>query len=71
MRGVAGFFCPIIRSCTGLEVKKNVFISVPYVAGLSEKFKKSFDIPVYRSSLKEPTPLNTSLYTPKTKSHHN
>ena len=55
------------NSDTGLEVNKNIFISVPYVPGLSEEFSH---IPVYRSFSKEPTPLNPSLCTPKIKSHH-
>ena len=33
---------PIINTDTGLEVKNNVFISVPYVPGLSEEFKIIF-----------------------------
>ena len=33
----------------GLEVKNNVFISVPYIPGLGEDLE-SFDIPVYMSS---------------------
>ena len=32
----------IINPGTGLEVKKNVFISVPYVPGLSEEFRRKF-----------------------------
>ena len=44
---------PIINPDTGLEVKKNAFISAPYVPDLSEKFRSA---QVYRSSSKEPTP---------------
>ena len=40
---------PIINPDTDLEVKKKVFMSVPYVPGLSEEFEESFDIPVYNS----------------------
>ena len=32
----------ILNPDTALEVKKNVFISVPYVPGLSEKFRRIF-----------------------------
>ena len=32
----------IINPDTGLEVKKNVFICVPYLSGLSEKFRTTF-----------------------------
>ena len=33
---------PIINPDTGLKVKKNVFISVPYASSLSEAFRKTF-----------------------------
>ena len=33
---------PITNLDTGLEVKKNIFISVPYVPGLSKDFKRIF-----------------------------
>ena len=33
---------PIINPDIPLEVKKNVFISVPYVPGLSEQFRRIF-----------------------------
>ena len=31
---------PIINPGMGLEVKKNVFIPVPYVPGLTEEFRR-------------------------------
>ena len=51
---------------SGLEVKRK-FHLCPYVPGLSRNLEESFDIPVYRSSSKEPTPLNLSLHTLKIK----
>ena len=62
---------PIVNPDTGLEINKNIFMSVPYIPGLSVEFRRIFYILVYRSSSKEPTPLNPSFCTPKIKSHHN
>ena len=61
---------PTVNPDTGLEVSKTIFISTPCVPGLSEEFRRFFDIPLYRSSSKEPIPLNPSLCIPKIKSHH-
>ena len=33
---------PIINPETGLEIKKNILISVPYVPGIGEEFGKNF-----------------------------
>ena len=55
---------PVINPDTGLHVKKDIFISVPYVPGLCEEFRRIFCIPVYKASSKEPTPLNLSVCTP-------
>ena len=33
---------PILNTDTGLEVKKNIFISIPYVPGLNEEFWRIF-----------------------------
>ena len=32
----------IINPDTGLDIKKNIFISIPYVPGLSEEFGRIF-----------------------------
>ena len=37
---------PNINPDTGLKVKKNVFISVPFPSSLSEDLEKPSDIPV-------------------------
>ena len=55
---------------TGLEVNKNIFISVSYVPGLSEELRKFYDVTRHRSFSKEPMPLNPSLCTPKIRCHH-
>ena len=55
---------PTENSDTCLEVNKNIFISIPCVPDLSDEFR-FFDIPVYRSFSKEPTPLNPSICTPR------
>ena len=47
---------PLIHPDTGLEVKKQFFISVPYFPGLSESFKKILGTPLYRFVSKESTP---------------
>ena len=63
---------PIISQDTGLEVKKNVFISVPYVPGLREEFRRiSFDLPVHKSSSKDATALNKYVCILKIKFHCN
>ena len=61
---------PIINPDTGLEVKKNVSISVLNIPGSVRNLEESFNIPLYKLSLKEPTPLNLSLCIPKIKLHH-
>ena len=33
---------PIVNPDTGLEMKKNIFISVPHVPGLSKEFRRFF-----------------------------
>ena len=58
---------PTINPDTYLEVKKNVFRSVPYVPDLSEEFRRIIDISMYGSSSKESTSLNLSICTLKIK----
>ena len=62
---------PIINQDIGLEVKKNVFIPVPMFLASEKNLENFFNIPVYMSSSKQPTPLNLSLCTLKIKCHHN
>ena len=62
---------PIKNPDAGLEVKKNVFSSVPYVSDISEEFRRIFQHTSVQQSSKEPTPSNLSLCTLNMKFHHN
>ena len=57
---VRHFLKKALYKCTALTFN---FISVPYVPQFSELSEESFDIPLYMSSSKEPTPLNLSICT--------
>ena len=58
---------PIIYPHTGLEVKKKVFISVPYVPGLSKEFRRTFQHTSIQVIFKG---INTLKYILKKKFHH-
>ena len=58
---------PIIIPDTGLEVNKNVFITLPCFCGLSEEFRRTFLHTYVKAFSKEPTPLNLSFCTIKIK----
>ena len=55
---------PTVNSYTGLEVNRNIFISVLLFLALVRNSEESFHIPVNKLYAKEPTPLNPSLCTP-------
>ena len=60
---------PTVNLNTGLEVSKNIFISAHMFLASVKYSKEFFDIPVYSSSSKDPTPLNPFSCIPKIKSH--
>ena len=58
---------PLIHPDTGLEVKKQFFISVPYFPGLSESFKKIFRYTTIQVCFKGVNTLKSILMHPKDK----
>ena len=58
---------PSINPDTGLEVKKNAFISFPYVPGLSEEFWRIFWHTSVQVIFKGVNTLNFFLMQPKDK----
>ena len=56
---------PLIHSDTGLEIKKQFFISVPYFPGLSESFKKIFRYTTIQVCFKGVNTLKSMLMHPK------
>ena len=58
---------PMINPDTGLEVKKNVFISAPYFPDLSEKFRRIFQHTSVPVIFKGVTSLKSILMHPKDK----
>ena len=58
---------PLIHHDTGLEIKKQFFISVPYFPGLSESFKKIFRYTTIQLCFRGVNTLKSMLMHPKDK----
>ena len=62
---------PIISPDSGQKYKQNVCIFFPMFLASVRNLEESFNMPVYKSSSKEPTSLNLFLCILKITFHHN
>ena len=55
----------IANTDTGSEVNKNIIISVPYVPGLNEEFRRSFGYTSVQVIFKAANTINTFVCIPR------